>query len=169
MKDKTYIITGASRGVGLAVSKALAAAGAATVLVSSDNDALAFAQDEIGRIYENAGLQDRSYAYPLDLRKPENIADFFKDIKERGLIIDGLIYCAGAAPLRPAVQMMPSVMSDTFAVNFFSFAEMARLYLKNRKKNLSGGGLWLFPASPLLIMKAAGLLTRLQKPLLNAA
>src|SRR5262245_19429159 len=55
LEGRVAVISGASRGLGLAIAKAYVAAGASVMLCGRDRDALAAARDEVA-----AGASDRS-------------------------------------------------------------------------------------------------------------
>lgn len=135
MKGKSYVITGASRGIGFATAKHLSACGANTILVSSCEETLKKAQEDIFATYG----ETKCSVYPCDLSCAENAGRLFEKIVKECGVPDGLIYCAGVAPLRPVWQTSTKVMNNTFAVNFFSFVEMSRLYLKYAKSKQMGG------------------------------
>ncbi len=74
LKDKVALVTGASRGIGRAISLALSAAGAAVALISRTKEALAEVQAEI------TSRGGRAAVYPCDIQDQEKIAATVKAV-----------------------------------------------------------------------------------------
>ncbi len=74
LKDKVALVTGASRGIGRAISLALSAAGAAVALISRTKEVLAEVQAEITR------QGGRAEVYPCDIQDPEKVAATVKAV-----------------------------------------------------------------------------------------
>ncbi len=92
LTDQVYIITGGSKGFGLAIAKALVAAGGKVALLSRNRAGLDQAVAEIG--------SDHAYGVELDVSNRDDISDAFASIKSHFGRLDGLINNAGMA--RPA-------------------------------------------------------------------
>ena len=74
LKDKVALVTGASRGIGRAISLALSAAGAAVALISRTKDMLAEVQAEITR------RGGRAAVYPCDIQDAVKVAETVKAV-----------------------------------------------------------------------------------------
>src|ERR1700722_7357871 len=87
LQGKTAVVTGASRGLGLEISRKLAAAGANVAMLARDADALAAAGTEL---LKSAGGQS-VLCLPVDLASREAIDLTFGQIIERFTSIDTLV------------------------------------------------------------------------------
>ena len=74
LKDKVALVTGASRGIGRAISLALSAAGAAVALISRTKDMLAEVQAEI------TSRGGRAEVYPCDIQDALKVAETVKAV-----------------------------------------------------------------------------------------
>jgi len=89
LDDKTALVTGASRGIGEAVARRLAAQGARVVLAARSAERL---EALAGSIVEDGG---EAYALALDLSAPESIPDVFSELPPEWSDIDILVNNAG--------------------------------------------------------------------------
>ncbi|MBL4740260.1 MAG: SDR family NAD(P)-dependent oxidoreductase, partial [Sneathiella sp.] len=111
-QDKTALITGASRGIGAAVAKALAAEGAHVILVARSVGGLEEVDDAISALGGTATL------VPLDLLKTDAIDGLASPILERWKKLDILVGAAGTlGKLTPTAQYDPKLWEDVFKLN----------------------------------------------------
>lgn len=105
--NKLALVTGSSRGIGLAVATALAESGADIIGVSSKLEAT-------GSVLENAVTKagKKFYAYQCDLSSRESVYSFLKKVKADHPRIDILINNAGHI-LRKQVAEHPDDYWDT--------------------------------------------------------
>jgi len=89
MQDKVYIVTGGSRGFGLAIAKALVEQGARVGLVSRNQSGLDAAVAEIG--------SDHAFAVATDVAHKQGLQAAFTAIKKHFTRLDGLVNNAGMA------------------------------------------------------------------------
>ena len=109
---QTALITGASRGIGLAIARALAAEGCNLILTSRDEKAL----KTIGR--ELSRKKIRVLTRPCDVRDPYSVDDLFRSIRHEFRRIDILINNAGIAHANLTVDKLPyPVWKDVLATN----------------------------------------------------
>ncbi len=109
---KTALITGASRGIGAAVAKGLAAEGAHVILVARSVGGLEEVDDEI----QNAG--GSSTLVPLDLLETAAIDGLASPLYERWNKLDILVGAAATlGKLTPVHQYDPKLWEDVFKLN----------------------------------------------------
>jgi NAD(P)-dependent dehydrogenase (short-subunit alcohol dehydrogenase family) len=99
LAGRTAAVTGASRGIGLAIADALASAGATVALTGRDASTLAEAQGDL----EAHGC--RVAAFPMDVNKVSEIDSIFDSIRSTLGGIDILINNAGIEHLCPALDI----------------------------------------------------------------
>ena len=112
LHGQTALITGASRGIGLAIARALAEEGCHLILTSRDEAALT----KIGR--ELSRRKVRSWTHPSDVRDPYSVDDLFRMIRREVSRIDILVHNAGVAHLNLNIEKLPyPVWKDVLATN----------------------------------------------------
>ena len=89
LKDKVYIVTGGSKGFGLAIAKCLVEKGARVGLLSRNKVGLDRAVVEIG--------SDHAYGVSADVAHREDLEAAFTEIKAHFGRLDGLVNNAGMA------------------------------------------------------------------------
>jgi NAD(P)-dependent dehydrogenase (short-subunit alcohol dehydrogenase family) len=95
LEGKVVVVTGGSRGIGLAIAYACAVEGASTSIVGRDRKALALAARKIG---------GEVLTIAADLTQPKQVARVFNRIRERFGRIDVLVNSAGVFTYKPFVQ-----------------------------------------------------------------
>lgn len=128
-EGKTYLITGASSGIGNETAKLLASSGARVILVSSNAEKLRKAIDEL--------QGDKHIAIRYDLSDLENIGSIFEDIINKGIKLSGLVHCAGVSPLCLIKDNSPKLMEKVFSVNVFSLIELVK-YFQREDVSING-------------------------------
>jgi NAD(P)-dependent dehydrogenase (short-subunit alcohol dehydrogenase family) len=112
LAGQTALVTGASRGIGAATAKALAAAGAHVILVARKVKALEEVEDAIH------ALGGTSTIAPLDLTEPEAVTRLAGAIAGRWQTLDIMVLAAGYLPeLTPASQMEPKQFNQALLTN----------------------------------------------------
>jgi len=102
LHNHVALITGSTRGIGLAISRALAAEGCNLVLTGRNEKAL----HKAGR--ELASAKIKILAHPCDLRDPQQIDHLFRTIRKRFSRLDLLINNAGIAHPNFTVDKLPA-------------------------------------------------------------
>ncbi len=107
LRSRTALITGATRGIGLAIARAIAAQGCNLILTGRDESALR----RIGR--ELASAKIKILAHPCDLRDPQSVDNLFRTIRKQFKRLDVLINNAGIIHAKLTVDELPlSVWKD---------------------------------------------------------
>jgi NAD(P)-dependent dehydrogenase (short-subunit alcohol dehydrogenase family) len=105
LHGKVAVVTGASRGIGLAVARALAKEGCQLVLAS--------------RTIETTEFPD-ALVHRCDVRDPQSVDEFFSAVRQRFSRIDILINNAGNAHALLNVENMPvDTFRDVLDTNLF--------------------------------------------------
>ena len=89
LENRIALVTGASRGIGAAVAKSLAAAGATIICIARTQGALEELDDAI------TALGGKAVLVPEDLTKPGSIENIAKALADRFGRLDILAACAG--------------------------------------------------------------------------
>lgn len=112
LKDKIALVTGASRGIGAAVAKRYARAGAHVILVARTSGALEAVDDQIQKEGGSATL------VPLDLLEYDKIDELGKAIFERFGRLDILVGNAGMlGTLTPIGHVRPAIWEKVMGLN----------------------------------------------------
>lgn len=122
----TYLITGASSGIGAACTQNLVNLGHTVVLVARNEEKL---KSFAGR------LKGKYYCYPYDLEDLDHIQSIFNFCKKEKLKLDGMIYCAGIDAESPIKGCSPSIWERAMKINCLAFAEMGRYFYSKRYSN----------------------------------
>ncbi len=112
LRGQMALITGASRGIGLAIARALAAEGCNLILTGRNEKAL----EKLSR--ELATLKIRILSHACDVRDPHSVDDLFRVIRRSVRRIDILINNAGIAHANLTLDKLPyPTWRDVFATN----------------------------------------------------
>jgi len=118
LTGKIALVTGASSGIGRALARQLAAAGAGVVLTSRRQSLL----EEVAREIAPA----EAVPIAADLRDPEALERLTTGIKERFGRLDLLINNAGVGLHALSIDTPPELVRQLFELNFFAPVELAR-------------------------------------------
>jgi len=98
LKDKVAVITGGSRGIGLALARAFVQEGCHVVITARDEKALKTAAAKLGK--------NKALALPCDITNPDQVQGMFQAVKQQHSTIDVLVNNAGIAhPLAPVEKL----------------------------------------------------------------
>ncbi|MFM7404537.1 MAG: SDR family NAD(P)-dependent oxidoreductase [Erythrobacter sp.] len=112
LAGQTALVTGASRGIGAATAKALAAAGAHVILVARKVKALEEVEDEIHT------LGGTSTIAPVDLTEPDAVTRLANAIAGRWQTLDIMVLAAAYLPeLTPTHQIEPKPFNQALLTN----------------------------------------------------
>lgn len=121
--SQVVLILGASSGIGKAIAAYLSEQGNTVVMVARREEKLA----EIA-----STLKTKGYYYPYDLQNLEEIESIFQFCKQSGLMLDGMVYCAGINRDLPIRANDIAVMKEVMNVNYMAFVEAGKYF--GRKK-----------------------------------
>jgi len=112
LRSQTALVTGATRGIGLAIARALASEGCNLILTARDEKALHRLSRELG------SAKIRILAHPCDVRDPHSVDALSRSIRREFPRLDILINNAGIAHANLPVEQLPlPVWKDVLATN----------------------------------------------------
>lgn len=112
LSGQTALVTGASKGIGAAVAKALAAAGAHVVITARDAKSLEAVEEAI---FEAGGSATIA---PCDLAEGDSIARLAEAVAQRWGHVDLMVHCAAMLPELTAVRDIDQVqLSKALTIN----------------------------------------------------
>lgn len=115
LEGKIVMVTGGSKGIGLACAAAFARAGAKVAIVSRDSGN----QESATKTLQAEGYE--TLAVAADLRDPEAAAKATQQITQALGPIDVLINSAGAAKRHPPAQLNAQAWRDAMDSKFFTY------------------------------------------------
>ena len=121
LSGRAALVTGGSRGLGKAMARALAEAGADVVIASRHEQELAVASAEIGR-----GLSTRVRHLVADVGRRSEVERLAAQAVESMGHIDILLDDAGVFPATPLAGLTDEVWDTTLQVNLTASLELAR-------------------------------------------
>jgi NAD(P)-dependent dehydrogenase (short-subunit alcohol dehydrogenase family) len=110
---KTVVITGGSRGLGLALAREVAAQGAQVVVCARDVDSLERARQSLEQLGADV------LAVPCDVTEPASTTELLRQVHERFGPVDVLINNAGVIEVGPAETMSVADYEEAMATNFW--------------------------------------------------
>ena len=129
LRDRTALVTGASRGIGAAVARRLAASGARVALLARSKDALRRLAEEIG---------NGAVGIACDVRDTDTLTRALDQLSD---LIGGtpeiVVNSAGAFFITPAQETSVDGFKDTIAVNLTAAFAVVRALLPAMR--VSGG------------------------------
>jgi 3-oxoacyl-[acyl-carrier protein] reductase len=115
LRDKVAVVTGASRGIGLEVSRRLAAEGARVLMVARGEEALRAAADELG-----------AAALALDVTDPDAGERVRSAAEERLGPVDILVNGAGTSAQRPLEELTDEEWRAQWELNVMASVRLMR-------------------------------------------
>jgi 2-deoxy-D-gluconate 3-dehydrogenase len=129
---KVIVIIGASRGIGLEISKLVASQGC-SLAVTDIPERYNMLESEAIKIEAEYGVKVN--AYPLDIKVIMDIKNTFKEIERDFSYIDILVNNAGINILVSALETNEEMWDEILNINlkgaFFSMQQAARIMIKN--------------------------------------
>jgi 3-oxoacyl-[acyl-carrier protein] reductase len=121
-RDRRYLVTGASRGIGRALATALAARGAEVVLAARTTAQL----EELASLIQRDG--GRAWPLPLDLREPDRLEERLTPLLEQGGV-DALLSNAAVSRLGLLEYEPWEEMSTLLTTNVLAPIRLTQLLL----------------------------------------
>ena len=148
LRSQVALITGATRGIGLAISRALAGEGCNLILTARDESALKKLSREL------SSTKIKVFAHPCDVRDPHSVDALFRSARREFRRLDILINNAGIAHANLPVENLPfPVWKDVLETNLdgtFLVTQAALAIMKRGGtivNNLSIAATRVFPGS----------------------
>ena len=127
MKGKKILVTGASSGIGLAVSKMIAEQGGKVVLVSRD-------EDNLENAFNSLKKTGHEY-YSADVINQKRIAEVIKESYTKSGLFDGLVHSAGMHQLRPLQATRLENIEEVLNTNVSSIFIVTKAFMKKANKD----------------------------------
>lgn len=124
LKEKTAIVTGASRGIGLEIARVLASKGANVALISTSVQT-----DLASSIASEFGVKCESFA--CDVSNTESVVSVFKEIIEAFEAVDILVNNAGITRDGLMMRMKEEDFDDVIRVNLRSVFVCTKAILRH--------------------------------------
>ena len=131
---RTALITGAGRGIGLALAKGLAEQGADVAVIARTESQLLSAKEAI-----EGQTGRRAWAFPFDLAAVEGVEHLFDSIVRATGQVDILVNCAGTTVRSPAEEMSLVDFSRVMDVNLTSALRLSQAFCRHRREAAKGG------------------------------
>ena len=128
LKDKVVLITGGSKGIGLACASAFAAEGARIAISARSRDNIKRAR---------AKLKD-AFGVAADLADAAAAGMMIDAVEARLGPIDVLVNSAGAAKRTPPDDLTPAIWREAFDAKFFSYVNVIDPVVKRMARRGSG-------------------------------
>jgi NAD(P)-dependent dehydrogenase (short-subunit alcohol dehydrogenase family) len=120
LQDKHILITGGSKGIGLACAEAFLQEGARVTLVARQADTLAAARAKLLKAAPSASVHTIS----ADLMDAAKAAEALAQAQSLNGPVDVLVNSAGAAKRTPAPELTPQTWADAMQSKFFSYVNI---------------------------------------------
>jgi 3-oxoacyl-[acyl-carrier protein] reductase len=132
LAGRTAVITGGSRGIGLAIAQRFAASGADVALIARDRSALASAKQAITQTGR------RVVAVSADITRPGEVERAFSEITAALPNVDILVNNAGTSRALPFEQATEEIWRDDLELKLFAALRLIRLAWPGMKERRWG-------------------------------
>ncbi len=136
VRGKVVLVTGSSRGFGLALAERFARAGARVVLTARDELELGRARN----LLLDRGAADKNHLLtrPCDLRENEQVLRLLRFIEEHWGAVDVLVNNAGIISVGPVESQPLAAFEDAIRSNYFSMVHCTLAVLPGMLKRREG-------------------------------
>ena len=149
LRDRVYVVTGGTRGLGRATAEVLVAEGARVVLCSRSEDAVRAAAAELG--------SDSTLGIPGDIGESGTAERLVAAARARYGRLDGALVSVGGPPPGSATKLSDDAWRDAFESVFLGAVRMARSTAAALPEGPEGGGAIAFVLSSSVRQPIAGL------------
>jgi len=132
LKGAIVLITGGSKGIGLACARSFAAEGARIAIASRNEGHLARATETLGA----AGIKPLTVV--ADLADPQQAAAMVNTVESRLGPIDVLVNCAGAARRTPPAELTAEHWHAAMQAKYFTYVHAMDAVLRGMAKRGAG-------------------------------
>jgi 3-oxoacyl-[acyl-carrier protein] reductase len=122
LDGRTAIITGSSKGLGLAMAKEFAASGANVAILARNPDGLAEARATVSE-----GASGKAATFQCDVSKAADISKTFEAVINTFGQVDILINNAGMSRAMPSDQISDDIWQEDLDLKLFAAIRLARL------------------------------------------
>lgn len=132
LRHKTVLVTGGSRGLGLALAREMAGRGARVAICGRDVDSLERARASISRIGAEV------IALSCDVTDPSSVQALVADVRRQFGAIDILINNAGVIEVGPAELMSLADYEEAMGTNFWGMLHPTLAVLPEMRRRRTG-------------------------------
>jgi gluconate 5-dehydrogenase len=129
LAGKTALVTGAGRGIGLALAQALAQQGADVALVARTENQLETAQQQI-----EAETGRKAWVFPFDLADLKHVHRLLGEVVQATGGIDILVNCAGTTVREPSEDASLESFNRVMDVNLTEVLLLCQAFCRHRKQ-----------------------------------
>jgi len=134
LSGKTTLVTGGSRGIGLAVAKGLARHGADIAIIARDKGRLKAAKEQIEK-----SSNKKVWTFSFDFENTEGIEALFEEVVSKTGGVDILVNCAGTTAREPAEEVELETWNRVVGVNMTAVFAISQAFCRHRKQVGKGG------------------------------
>ncbi len=128
--NQYILVTGASSGIGRETALRVSQEGGCVCLLARSEEKL----EETRTMMERP---DEHIVIPYDLLDFDHYNDVYSRLKNKGIILNGLVHCAGVSMITPLRTINRANASQMMDIHYYSFLELVKRYAK---KGSSDGG-----------------------------
>jgi gluconate 5-dehydrogenase len=129
LAGKTALVTGAGRGIGLAIARALAQQGADVALVARTQSQLEAAKEQI-----EAETGRKVWVLAFDLADVKRVPRFFGEVVRATSGVDILVNCAGTTVREPSEEASLESFNRVMDVNLTEVLLLCQAFCRQRKQ-----------------------------------
>jgi 3-oxoacyl-[acyl-carrier protein] reductase len=133
LKDKTALITGASKGIGLAIAQLFAANGAHLILLARDLQKL---QQHKLDLEQQFGIT--VHVFQTDVSNLEEVKTTFATITQSKLSFDIIVNNAGVMLDAPLMMLKPEILHQNIGVNLYGSFYVTQAAIKSLIRSKGG-------------------------------